>query len=192
MGLALLNQKENYVIGIWKIVEPLDKLERDLKEKNHEKFKSTKRQLEYICTRLLLRKINKELIISYNKFGAPKLNNDKNISISHSDNLIAIIISDKNVAIDIEKISEKALKIKDKFISKKDNVLLNIKETTLTWSAKEVVYKLHQKGGVDFKKDIIVKKIDSLKNKIHIIFNKKSIVLNYQKINQHFLVYVCN
>ena len=65
-------------------------------------------------------------------------------------------------------------------------------EATLAWSAKEAVYKLHQKGEIDFKKDITIKKIDTSRKQIHIIFQKKNLVLNFHKINNHFLVYVCN
>ena len=136
-------------------------------------------------------KIDENLRISYNEFGAPTLNCKKNISISHSSDFIAIIISEKKVAIDIEKISNKPLKIKHKFISNNDNISENKMEATLAWSAKETVYKLHQQGEIDFKKDINIQKIDTIKKQIHTTFQKKNLVLNFQKINNHFLVYVC-
>ena len=43
-------------------------------------------------------------------------------------------------------INEEALKIKDKFLSNHDNISHTIEETTLAWSAKETILKLHQKG----------------------------------------------
>ena len=180
------------MLGIWQIKESLKEAIEVYNKPIPLKLKSEKRQLEYILTRLLLQQIDRKLIISYNQFGAPTLNNNKNISISHSSDLIAVIISEKKVAIDIEKISNKPLKIKHKFISNNDSILDNKTEVTLAWSAKEAVYKLHQQGEIDFKKDIIIQKIDTIKKQIHTTFQKKNLVLNFQEINNHFLVYVCN
>ena len=191
MGLMLIKRQENHVLGIWKIKESLEEAVEVYNKPIPVEFKSEKRQLEYILTRLLLQQIDRKLIISYNQFGAPKLNDGRKISISHSSDLIAVIISEKKAAIDIEKISNKPLKIIHKFISNNDSILDNKMEATLAWSAKEAVYKLHQQGEIDFKKDIIIQKIDTNKKQIHTTFQKKNLVLNFQKINNHFLVYVC-
>lgn len=191
MGLMLIKRQENHVFGIWKIKENLDEAIEIFNKSIPLELKSNKRKLEHICTRLLLKEIDENLKISYNQFGAPKLNDGRKISISHSSDLIAVIISEKKVAIDIEKISNKPLKIKHKYVSNNDSVSDNKIEATLAWSAKEAVYKLHQKGEIDFKRDIIIKKIDTIKKQIHTTFQKKNLVLNFQKINNHFLVYVC-
>ena len=191
MGLMLIKRQENHVLGIWEIKENLDEAIEVYNKPIPVEFKSEKRQLEYILTRLLLQQIDKKLIISYNQFGAPKLNDGRKISISHSSDLIAVIISEKKAAVDIEKISNKPLKIIHKFISNNDSILDNKMEATLAWSAKEAIYKLHQRGEIDFKKDIIIQKIDPNKKQIHTTFQKKNLVLNFQKINNHFLVYVC-
>ena len=191
MGLVLIKRQENHVLGIWKIKESLEEAIEVYNKPIPVEFKSEKRQLEYILTRLLLQQIDENLRISYNEFGAPTLNCEKNISISHSSDLIAVIISEKKVAIDIEKISNKPLKIINKYISNNDSVSNNKMEATLAWSAKEAVYKIHQKGEIDFKKDIIIQKIDTIKKQIHTIFQEKNLVLSFQKINNHFLVYVC-
>ena len=191
MGLVLIKRQENHVLGIWEIKENLDEAIQVYNKPIPLKLKSEKRQLEYILTRLLLQQIDRKLIISYNQFGAPKLNDGRKISISHSSDLIAVIISEKKVAVDIEKISNKPLKIKHKFISNNDNILDNKMEVTLAWIAKEDVYNIHQKEGIDFKKDIMIHKIDTSKKQIHTTFQKKNLVLNFQKINNHFLVYVC-
>ena len=191
MGLMLIKREGNHVLGIWEIKENLEEAIEIYNNSIPLKLKSEKRQLEYILTRLLLQQIDRELIISYNQYGAPKLNDGRKISISHSSDLVAVIISEKKVAIDIEKIGNKPFKIIHKFISNNDNILDNKMETTLAWSAKEAVYKLHQEGRIDFKKDINIQKIDTIKKQIHTTFQKKNLVLNFQKINNHFLVYVC-
>jgi len=191
MGLTLINRHKNYTLGIWEITESLEEIKKSINDDNYKTFKSLKRQKEYLCTRLLLREIDGNLSIIYNKWGAPTLNTDDNISISHSKNIIAVIVSKKNVAIDIEMISKKPLKIMDKFLSHQDNISNTIEETTLAWSAKETIYKLHQKGGIDYKSDIKIKEINCVKNQISVLFKDNDIVLNYNKLNNHFLVYVC-
>ena len=191
MGLTLLNKHKNYIIGVWEMTESENDLEKEFSKKTLPKFKSTKRQIEYLCTRLLLKKINPKLNISYNQFGAPTINNDENISISHSDKYVAIIISKNKVGIDIEKISNKPLKVIQKFISKNDNVKADQKEASLAWCAKETLFKYHMKGEIDFKKNINIKEIDFEQKKIHALFLKSSVILDFQIINDHILVYVC-
>ena len=114
MGLILLNRDEKYVLGVWEINESLRDLNNNFKDEYFKELKNKKRKLEYACTRLLLNQIDSDLKISYNKYGAPILNKKKKISISHTNNLAAIIISNNKVGIDIEKISDKPLKIAGK------------------------------------------------------------------------------
>ena len=192
MGLILLNRHKKYQFGVWEINESLIGLSDGFKDDYFNKLKNNKRKLEYVCTRLLLKEFESNLKISYSKYGAPILNNNKYISISHSNNLAAIIISDKKVGIDIEKISKKPLKIAGKFISEKDNISMDTNDTCLAWSAKEAIYKLYEIGGLDFKNDILIQKINKEKKIINVKFKNKTLFLNYQKINNHFLVYVCN
>ena len=52
----------------------------------------------------------------YDELGKPHLKNGSNISITHSFNFTAIILSDRKVGIDIEKRRDKILKIANKFI----------------------------------------------------------------------------
>tara|TARA_B110001454_G_scaffold160262_1_gene149669 strand:- start:120 stop:701 length:582 start_codon:yes stop_codon:yes gene_type:complete len=192
MGLIILKKERNTAIAIWEITESLNEITTHFQNQKIKKFNSKKRQLEFLCTRLLLQKINKDLEITYNKYGAPELNNNQFISISHTRKLIAIVISNKKVGVDIELISEKALKIKSKFLSENDMLELNQEESTLAWCAKESIYKWYQKSDINFKEDIkILNILKSPSNKIHIDFKNESVILDYLKINNHFLVYFC-
>ena len=192
MGLLFLKTEGKSTIAVWEITESFEDLNIKLYQNEINKFKSTKRKLEYICTRLLLNVIDEKLKISYNKYGAPILNNNKYISISHTTKLIAIIISKNKVGADLELISQKLLKIKSRFISNNDNVASNKENLTLAWSAKECVFKWHQKGNINFKEDIQINKIIEDPNfEIYIKFQSQELILNYEEINNHFLVYFC-
>lgn len=192
MSLLFLKKNGESTIAVWKITESFENLNTKLYQNEINKFKSNKRKLEYICTRLLLNVIDKKLKISYNKYGAPILNNNKYISISHTTKLIAIVINKNKVGADVELISQKILKIKSRFISNNDNVSSNTENLTLAWSAKECIFKWHQKGNINFKEDIQINKIIKDPNfEIYTKFENQELILNYEEINNHFLVYFC-
>jgi phosphopantetheinyl transferase len=185
-------EKKNVTILVWEITETLEELQVLGKEINATSHTSEKRKKEYLASRLLLNEIIPNTAITYNEFGAPELENDNHISISHSRGLVSIIISEQQVGIDIEEVSEKTLRLAPKFVSAKNLTYLTKEKATLIWCIKEAAFKWHQKGGVDFIKDIIIPEF-SVKEKgiITIQFKNKELNLNYQKINNHYLVYVC-
>ena len=116
----------------------------------------------------------------------------KNISISHTQKFIAIIISDSPVGIDIEKIDERALNTAPKFINLNLHKNLTNESATLIWSAKECLFKLHKKGNLNYIEDLLVNPF-KLKEKgnINTYLYKNKYKLNYEKIYNHYLVYFC-
>ena len=192
MGVIRNTTVQNCIIAIWEITETLEELLQLSHAISTVDFNTEKRKKEWIASRLLLNEINPDYSISYNTFGAPELSNSSNISISHSKGLVAIIISQKQVGIDIEEISEKALRVSSKFVSKNNLKALTAEKATLIWCCKEAVFKWHQKGGVDFIADIKLHPFETMgKGEIPIEFRNTQLILNYQKINNHYLVYVC-
>ena len=182
----------DYLIAIWDMSESLNELIQLSQNLDVSKFITEKRKKEKICSRVLLNKFFPNTSIYYNKYGAPEIKNNNFISISHSKNLTAIIVSKEKSGLDIEKISPKPLKLSPKFISKKSHRNLCEEKATIIWCCKEAIYKNHQKGNVDFINDI---KIDPfiVENQGQLIakFKAKKLTLKYKKINTHFLVYVC-
>ena len=192
MGIIRNTTENNCNIAIWNTQETLDELLKLSKPFDLTNRKTEKRKKEFLSSRLLLEQLNPNAIITYNDFGAPELDNGKYISISHSKEMVAIIISEQQVGLDIEQISEKALRLAAKFISVKNQSNLTKEKATLIWCCKEAIFKWHQTGGVDFIKDIIIPEFSAKeKGEIAIQFKNKELNLNYQKINNHYLVYVC-
>ncbi|MAO02438.1 MAG: hypothetical protein CMD05_05910 [Flavobacteriales bacterium] len=191
MSLKKIIESKNYKIGIWEMNESLSDLISllpDIQVPNY----SNKRKKEFITTRLILNKIHKYQKIKYNKFGAPELNDKKYISISHSNKLCTVIVSNLKVGIDIEKICDRILNISSKFIDQKERKTIDSSKATLFWCIKEAIYKWYQKGGVDFVKDIQIPKLKlSEKGIVSAIFKKTELILNYEKIDDHYLVYIC-
>ena len=179
-------------IGILNMKKAAKQLIEFSKNVNLSKFKSQKKKNEIISSRMLLNELLPNNHILYNMYGAPEITTNKFISISHSQDLTAIIISKKKVGLDIEKISTKPVKVASKFIADKDHSPLSKKKATLIWACKEAIYKWHQKGNVNFIADIkILPFIVKNKGELIALFKNEQLTLNYHKMNDYFLVYVC-
>ena len=192
MGIIKKYTENNYQVAIWDITESLDEFKKIDTSVDYSKFKTEKRIKEFLASRLLLSEIRPKEEIVYNKYGAPEIKNGSHISISHSKNLVAIIISETKVGLDIEQISDKPLKLSLKFISTKTHQNLTQEKAILIWCCKEAIFKWHQKGNVDFKNDIkLTPFILEGKGTIIAKFKSETLTLHYTKINSHFLVYLC-
>ena len=156
MGIILNTTENNCHIAIWDMQESLNEIIKLSKPFDLIRLKTEQRKKEFLTSRLLLEQLSPNAIITYNQFGAPKLDNGKHISIAHSKKMVAIITSQQQVSVDIEKISMKALRVSSKFVSEKNLKKLSKEKATLIWCIKEAAYKWHQKGGVDFIKDIVI------------------------------------
>lgn len=166
------------------------------------KINNNNRKREWLSVRYWIKELVGQCQIKYSESGKPYIDDSlKNISISHSGEKIAFIISNTNfVSIDIEKYNGRALKVRDKFV-REDEVLMNsqtwdqTKYYTLIWSAKEVLFKYLDKRNVDFKDNFKTHVIDDLKVtgnfKANIIL--KDIIklnMNYQFIEEYVLTWL--
>ena len=168
MLLSKKNIANGAIIACWKVEESVEELLLMLG--NDEKlaqqisqFGSEKRKLEFLATRVLLNVVlDDEKKINYLPSGAPYLADKSfNISIAHTGVYVTIILhSTKKVGIDIEKISDKAVRVKHKFLSEDE---INFVETslekthlTLLWCAKEALYKIIDNEIIDFVADLRV------------------------------------
>ena len=103
-------------VYIWKVEESLEELSKGVRLTPHcsERITHMKSQIHqrgFMSIRHLLNEagyVDHDLY--YDAFGKPHLKDDKHISITHSYNFTAIIVSDIEVGIDIEKQREKILK----------------------------------------------------------------------------------
>ena len=101
-------------LGIWKLSESSETLTGLYPFSKSEKsefnlIKSEKRKKEFLAVRILLVKmLHSKTRILYNSNGKPYLKSSiLNISISHSPELVTILLSEKNAGIDVENINRK-------------------------------------------------------------------------------------
>ena len=191
MGVIFLKKEKNCSIGVWEISDSINELKVLSEKVKFNQIKSENRKLEILAVKALLKEMCGNAKLNYNKYGAPILDNNKKISISHSKQLVAIIVSELKSGIDIEINSERVLKVKNKFLSSSDNIDESQEDLTIAWSTKECIFKWHQKGNLNFKDEILIKKINHSSKTIEVFFDENLFILNFLKINNHILVYVC-
>lgn len=154
-------------VKIWKITESYDELMQrvTLKPVAMERvlgMKSELHQRGFLSVRHLLAEFGYEdADLFYDENGKPHLKDGKQISITHSFNFSAVIISDLIVGVDIEKQREKITVIAHKFIDYEFGYLNNkepdyIKKLTAIWCVKESLYKLFATPGLSFKNCFLV------------------------------------
>lgn len=154
-------------VKIWKIsesynalIQPLNLLPESLERVLG--MKSDIHQRGFLSVRHLLREFGyQDADLYYDEKGKPHLKDGKHISITHSFNFSAVIISDNVVGIDIEKQRDKITIIAHKFIDYEFDYLNEIdfdyiKKLTTIWCVKESLYKLFAKPGLSFKKYFLV------------------------------------
>lgn len=131
-------------------------------------MKSEVHQRAFLSVRKLLQETgHTDLDLYYDEFGKPHLKGEKHISITHSYNFSALIISDKTVGIDIELQRDKIMRIADKFCAtefhflssslEQENIQEHIRKLTVIWGAKEAIFKIRNEKGISFKDHINVK-----------------------------------
>lgn len=155
----IINSSNKTTIYVWKIEESLDELKDDLSLTEHSLtrlngMKSELHQKGFLSVRKLLNYAGyQDVNLSYNKFGKPFLDDDKHISITHSFNFAAILISDREAGVDIEKNREKIVQIHHRFVNTEVDSLSDedlVKQLTVIWGAKESMYKTYPYGGLSF------------------------------------------
>lgn len=121
-----------------------------------------KRQQEFAAARTILYAMlgNRYEHIHYTAEGKPYLQN-YNISISHSKNYCAIILSSQaQVGIDIEEYRPKIGQLAPRFMTDAElQKFTTLEQQTLVWCAKEALFK-YSNAGSDFRKHFHINAID--------------------------------
>lgn len=113
--------------------------------------RSDKRFVEQLSIRLLLcQLLGHDAKLAYHETGRPYLTNSPwHLSISHSHGIYALSLSDVRHGMDVEKWSDRALRVSSKFLTPTERALqtqLSVlaspaQMATTLWSAKEAAYK---------------------------------------------------
>lgn len=190
-------------LGIWKIEETEDFFKSNVPQ--HRDVTHPHKRLQHLAGRFLLQYLFPAFpyeLIQIADTRKPFLPDEQyHFSISHCGDYAAAIVSKNNrVGIDIEIPVEKISRIMHKFLSPKEHETFSLTEpnsnkipfATLLWSAKESVFKWYGNGGVDFRKDIQLKKQDEPTEMFVCLFLKSNTDLNvhYRSFDHLMLAWV--
>lgn len=164
----------NTRILIWQITETVDILLSKIQLDNSSKQildlkKKEIHKKQFLAIRNILELMSSEkYLVSYSELGKPYLNSKKNISVTHSGSYAALIVSDKQVGIDLEEFGEKIKKIEKKFLDVELNYPIDLCTSNLLvyWNIKESIFKSLENKPMDFRKNIIVLPLEKENNKV--------------------------
>lgn len=192
-------------ILLWEITESYEQLREEvqLKEKSALRLDGMKSQLHrrgFLSVRKLLQESGyTDFDLHYDEFGKPYFKDGNHISISHSHEFAAIIISDRTVGIDLELRRDKIAMIADKFLNEAESLCLKpddpdyIRKLTVLWGVKEVIFKIRNEHGISFKDHIKASgfEMDGLQTTAHLDMEhiSKSFAIYFREVGNFTLVY---
>ena len=187
---------------IWEISETINDLKTELLlSEDSLKLLDQRKSVIHKKQFLAIRNILKELSIDdqdlvYEESGKPFIRDGQNISFSHSNIYVAVIISKQIVGIDIETVSDRIFNIKNKFLETELKYPIEFNQETLLvyWNIKESIFKSLRNSQIDFKQNIIVLPFNQKDNSTKSWYINKEEVYSfdtYFKISKNYtLAYV--
>ena len=202
----IIQHNQTTQIYIWKITESYDQLftEVKLNEKNTARLQNMKSEMHrrgFLSVRKLLEYNGySDFDLYYDETGKPHLYDGRHISITHSHEFSAIVLSDINIGIDMEMQREKIKIIADKFTAALEESYLDknseayIAKLTVIWGTKEAIFKVRNEIGISFKDHISLLPFETADGKATAIlsFNQteSSFSVHFEQIEGFTLVYV--
>ena len=199
----------NTKLYLWKITEDFDTLFSQVKLKDSslarlEGMKSESHQKGFLAVRMLLQHNNyNDFDLYYDEFGKPHIKpqgcsiKDVEISISHSADFSAIVISNSKVGLDIERAKVKILRIAKRFmdVSHLENLSEEekINKATVVWGIKESIFKIKNEKGISFPNHIFEEdfNFEDKKATATLKFNNKEEKFQIQFDSVEDYIFVC-
>ena len=154
---------------LWRIDDSEDIMDpnNELNSDDYQIFLSRKAnhmKRQFLASRKLIALVDPHLRVSY-KDDIPFLSDNRNISISHSEKLATILISEKKgIGVDVERINKKVNSIKSKFLNQKEITYFSgdeeTRKLTKAWTAKEAIYKAVRIPGIIFSENIVLEEFN--------------------------------
>jgi 4'-phosphopantetheinyl transferase len=156
-------------LGVWKIEEDPEELKWKLQwsAEDIRKFRSHndgERSNHWLYSRILLREMlntKKFIALEADEYGKPYLVNfPQKLSISHSGDMVAVMLSDVNCGMDIQLMKTNIEKIAHKFVSEEEWKYIHedtrFEQLYLVWCCKEALYKYYGKKNLAFKENLFL------------------------------------
>jgi len=129
-------------------------------KRQYKKFRALSRRQEWLLVRFLLYvRLHIEERIGYDSHGRPLLaNSEQYLSISHSKEYVAVCLSERPCGVDIDSFDRRYSSLRHRFLSEQEFSFFSTDQRwlALAWCAKEAMYKLLQRQGVIFARDMVL------------------------------------
>lgn len=128
------------------------------------RFQNEKRRREHLAWRRIVRReLGAGVHIDYNDVGAPVVDvEDRWISVAHGGESVAVAIADKPVGVDIECLDRDFDRVAPRYMTEGELALSqDARWACFVWCAKEAMYKLYGRRGVELRGELRVDSFDS-------------------------------
>lgn len=199
--------KNKAEVAVWKITETEAELEAlsstpsdEMEEISFIKDKSLRKQ-KFAVRALLNQLFEEKVYLSHHENGKPFLENRvTNISITHTDNYVAVMLDDNNEpGIDLESLDRDFQVVEYKALSEEEIEDLDEdkkhEQLAIYWCAKEAIFKMQSLYNVDFAEQIEVDKFRPKgEGELEAVFiddegEEDDIDLEYMIFDRHVLVW---
>lgn len=126
-------------------------------------FGNERRRCEFLTWRALVRReLGRPVRIGYNAVGAPILpDGEAFISVAHCDGRVALCLSKHPCAVDIEPATRDFSRVSDRYMTASEHLLsTDPLWPGYVWCAKETLYKLSGRRGLDLREDLRIVSAD--------------------------------
>ena len=121
------------------------------------RFQNECRRNEHLAWRRVVRReLGRGVAISYNEVGAPVVDTpETHISVAHGAGCVAVAISDQRVGIDIETTERDFTRASSRYMTEREAQLSTAEWwPAAVWTAKEALYKLLGRRGVELRSEL--------------------------------------
>lgn len=163
-------------------IAPLEELEREADKRDMDsvaEFSSPSRRAERLAWRRVMRRIAPDVEVEYDASGAPYIKPSStsadgsnipytHISVSHCRDVVAVALSNVRCGVDVERLNRNFERVAERYITSEERQLC-LEEWWLAavWCAKETLYKIAGREGVDFRHDMTIEALDTTSHTIH-------------------------
>lgn len=155
---------------------------------------SPRRAAEYLTWRAVLnRHLGSVHSICYDSAGAPSiLGSSLHIGVSHTVDLISVVVSDAHCAVDVERKDRDVARISSRFLTTEERSLCHRNEEFVAlWCARECYYKLRRDPSLSMLDHIRVKSLDIAAGVVVVVDNRsESATFTILETDDHFVVYL--
>ena len=174
-----------------------------LTEADHEELAtllSPARRAQWSSCRAILRhELGPEVAIRHAASGIPYLSGEREsstyISISHSSEWVAVMLSCSRCGVDIESIERNFSRVAPRYISHDERQQLEERVgpcfEAVMWSAEEAIYKYANQPGLDFIRDLVVVDIDPAERVLRAeLYGNPTPIVHFTTFDNQILCYL--